>query len=262
MTTIRAVVFDVDGTLAETEELHRLAFNATFAEQGLNWHWDRHLYTELLATTGGRERIEAYVKKVGQPVATAALHKRKTEFYGEMLAQGSINLRPGVVELISNARQKGLRLAIGTTTSRCNVLSLLDATIGLQALELFDSVRTGEDVRAKKPDPEVYKLVLSDLGLTGSQCLCIEDSRPGLLAARAAGMHVLVTPSLYTGNEDFNGAGLILRNLAMPWSSPEFSPYTSLMDQPLDVVRLLTGDQARPDKVGSIGHGINDNRKG
>lgn len=236
---IRALVFDVDGTLAETEELHRQSFNQAFAEAGLGWVWDRSLYTELLGTTGGRERIVSYAQMAGHNVDPDLLHARKTEIYNVKVKEGLISLRPGVAELIEHATQEGVMLAIGTTTSRQNVVSLLHSTLGPMSLDLFSSIRTGEDVGAKKPDPEVYRLVLSDLGLEGSECLCIEDSRNGLMAARAVGMCTVITASLFTSHEDFSGADLILRNLAMPWSSAEFNPYTSMMNQPLDVSRLL-----------------------
>lgn len=236
---IRALVFDVDGTLAETEELHRQSFNQAFAEAGLGWVWDRSLYTELLGTTGGRERIVSYAQMAGHNVDPDRLHARKTEIYNVKVKEGLISLRPGVAELIEHATQEGVMLAIGTTTSRQNVVSLLHSTLGPMSLDLFSSIRTGEDVGAKKPDPEVYRLVLSDLGLEGSECLCIEDSRNGLMAARAVGMCTVITASLFTSHEDFSGADLILRNLAMPWSSAEFNPYTSMMNQPLDVSRLL-----------------------
>lgn len=255
---LRAVVFDVDGTLAETEELHRRAFNRAFAEAGLGWRWDRPLYARLLATAGGRERIAAHAAALGQQVDAAAIHRRKTAIYDGLLQRGGIGLRPGVAALIAHARGQGLALAIGTTTSRPNVLSLLETTLGADAAGLFASIRTGEDVMAKKPDPEVYRLVLSDLGLSGGECLCVEDSRNGLLAARAAGMRVLVTPGLYGPGGDLGGADLILRNLAEPWSSAEFSPYTSLIDQPGEVARLLlardlgTGAASTPSDAGAL----------
>jgi len=238
---LRAVVFDVDGTLAETEEIHRQSFNQAFAEHGLDWAWGRGIYRDLLRTTGGRERIEVFARSVEQEVDAAAIHKRKTLIYNEKIGQGLVRLRPGVEELIRLAEGKGLLLAIGTTTSLPNVLSLLDAALGPGSETLFASIRTGEDVAAKKPDPEVYRLVLDDLGLAGASCLCIEDSRNGLEAARATGMRTVITPSLFSGHEDFTGADLILRNLALPWSSLEFRPLTSLIDQPLEVLRLLTG---------------------
>ncbi len=176
---LRALVFDVDGTLAETEELHRRAFNEAFEEAGIDWMWSRELYRELLSTTGGRERILVYAERVGAEVDAPALHARR--IYGEMVRRGVVNLRPGVARLVEHAKSEGLALAIGTTTSRPNVTSLLEATFGNGAEKLFVSIRTGEDVATKKPDPEVYRLVLSDLQLAPEACLCFEDSRNGLL---------------------------------------------------------------------------------
>jgi beta-phosphoglucomutase-like phosphatase (HAD superfamily) len=152
-----------------------------------------------------------------------------------------VNLRPGVAHLVEHAKSEGLAVAIGTTTSRPNVTSLLEATFGLGAEKLFASIRTGEDVDTKKPDPEVYRRVLSDLQLAPEACLCFEDSRNGLLASRAAGIRTVITPSIYTAGEDFAGADLIIRNLDQPWSSAEFRPYTTLLDQPSCVWRILTG---------------------
>ncbi len=220
---ILALVFDVDGTLAETEDLHRQSFNEAFAEHGLEWHWDRLLYSKLLITTGGRERIASYARLAGQDVDAAALHARKTEHYNRKVREGRVSLRPGVAEVIDQARRQGLLLAIGTTTSRPNVISLLEATLGQKTERLFASIRTGEDVGRKKPDPEVYRLLLSDLGLEGPECLCIEDSRNGLVAARAAGMRTVITPSLFTCHEDFTGADIVLGSLAAPWPPAEFS---------------------------------------
>lgn len=241
---IRAIVFDIDGTLAETEDLHRRSFNQAFEEHGLDWSWDRRLYADLLKTTGGQERILTHARSIGEHVDVAAVHARKTAIYNQMIRQGSIELRPGVSALIDHARHQGLVLAIGTTTSRPNVISLLEATLGPRSRGLFASLRTGEDVSIKKPDPEVYRLVLSDLSLAGDECLCIEDSRNGLLAARAAGLRTVITPSIYSAGDDFTGADLIIRNLSLPWSSAEFRPHTSLIDQPVAVSRLLTGQRS------------------
>lgn len=241
MTSLRALVFDVDGTLAETEELHRRAFNEAFEEAGIDWIWSRELYRELLSTTGGRERILVYAERVGAKVDAPILHARKTHIFGEFVRTGAINLRPGVVRLVEHAKSEGLALAIGTTTSRPNVTSLLEATFGHGAEKLFASIRTGEDVTIKKPDPEVYRLVLSDLQMAPEACLCFEDSRNGLLASRAAGIRTVITPSTYSAGEDFAGADLIIRNLDQPWSSIEFQPYKTLLDQPLWVSRILTG---------------------
>ncbi|WP_054312393.1 HAD-IA family hydrolase [Mesorhizobium sp. 1M-11] len=221
--TIRALVFDVDGTLAETEEIHRAAFNEAFAEAGMGWSWDRELYRDLLRTTGGHERILDYARRVGAVVNPSALHRRKTEIYNERIRGGMVTLRPGVATLLDHARREHLAIAIATTTSRPNVVSLLESTLGPESLGWFASIRTGEDVRAKKPDPEVYHLVLADLALSAAECLCFEDSRPGLLAARAAGLRTIVTPSIYTAGDNFGGALLVIRDLEAPWSSAEGS---------------------------------------
>ncbi|MFZ2101160.1 MAG: HAD-IA family hydrolase [Oricola sp.] len=238
--SVRALIFDVDGTLAETEELHRLAFNRTFAEVGLPWKWDRALYGELLKVTGGRERIEAYARRIGaEGIDAPALHKRKTAFYNELMEPGTVELRPGVENLIDRARTAGLDLAIATTTSRSNVVGLMAATLGEGALSWFKSVRTGEDTKRKKPDPEVFQLVLADLGLPPRECMIFEDSENGLRAARAVNVPTVITPSIYTGEDDFCGADYIFKNLDEPFSILKYSPDFAFHDVPVAVRDLL-----------------------
>ena len=239
---IRAIVFDVDGTMAETEELHRRAFNEAFAERGLGWIWDRPTYARLLATTGGRERIAAHASSLGMTVDAASIHRCKTDIYNRLLRDGGIELRPGIAALIGHARAIGLSLAIGTTTSRPNVVSLLDVTLGAGSASQFSSICTGEDVSAKKPDPEVYHLVLAELELKGSECMCIEDSRNGLLAALAAGMPTVVTPSLYSAGEDFSGATQIVQRLPDSLPAPPM-PHAFLDGAPVHaILGLLKGE--------------------
>ena len=221
---IRALIFDVDGTLAETEEIHREAFNEAFVACGIGWFWDQALYGKLLRTTGGRERILAHAATIGCEVDAAAIHARKTEIYNDNIRTGSIALRPGVEALIEHARRSDLALAIATTTSRANVTSLLHATLGRTRLGWFSSIRTGEDVAAKKPDPQVYRLVLDDLGLSGRDCLAFEDSENGLRAANAASIATVITPSVYSAKDDFTGAVSILPDL----QSPDFWPENGL----------------------------------
>lgn len=214
MSRIKALIFDVDGTLAETEEVHRDAFNCTFKESGLDWHWDLATYKQLLKITGGRERMEHHAIRQGLPVPDcAALHKIKTKLYNDMIAQSGVVLRPGVETLIRAARVSGLKLAIATTTSRPNVTSLIAATLGLEALDWFSAVCCGEDVAVKKPDPEVYLLALRQCGMEASQALTFEDSANGVRAAKAAGMACIVTPGIYTQDDDFSGADLIVEKL-------------------------------------------------
>jgi HAD superfamily hydrolase (TIGR01509 family) len=209
---LSALIFDVDGTLAETEELHRRAFNAAFEEAGLPWHWDRPLYGDLLKVTGGKERIARYMTLRGGDVdpgdqtRIAELHRRKTELYNHAVQAGSIALRPGIVALLEAATSQGVRLAIATTTSSPNVDSLLSTTIGARWTTMFPVVAAGDMVARKKPAPDVYEMALAGLGLRGGDCLALEDSRNGLLSALAADVATVVTVSEYTRHEEFEGA--------------------------------------------------------
>lgn len=216
---MKALIFDVDGTLAETEEAHRAAFNGTFAAHDLGWHWSVAEYRELLKTTGGKERIRAFLGWEGAQGTQmsddeiAALHREKTERYVEILKLGGLDLRPGVAELIEAARGAGLRLAVATTTSRPNVEALTECCWNRPAGEVFDVIAAGDEVARKKPAPDVYRLALERLGLAATDCLAFEDSRNGVQSALGAGLAVGVTPSVYTEGDDFAGAAWIVSSL-------------------------------------------------
>ncbi len=212
-----ALIFDVDGTLAETEELHRQAFNETFAAEGLDWHWSRADYHRLLKTTGGKERIARHISETGGAPADhdiAALHRAKTDRYTALMAAGGLPLRAGIADLIARARAEGIRLAVATTTSRPNVEALTLATFGQPAEAIFEVLACGDEVAAKKPAPDVYLLALQRLGLPAGACLALEDSRNGLMSARAAGLACIVSPSAYTEGEDFGGALAVLADFS------------------------------------------------
>ncbi len=215
---LKALIFDVDGTLAETEEIHRNSFNSAFKAAGLDWHWDKARYAQLLITTGGKERIARFTLEQGLPQmpvdAIARLHLAKNQIYAETVALGGMSLRPGVARVMKGARNSGLKLGIATTTSRSNLLALLQCCFGLKSDNVFDTVVCGEDVQRKKPDPEVYSLCLERLCTEPTAALAFEDSGVGLRAALAAGIKTVVTPSTYTMNDDFKGADRVLNNLA------------------------------------------------
>lgn len=219
MSDIEALIFDVDGTLAETEEIHRLAFNMAFAAAGLEWEWDRDLYRRLLSVTGGKERMAHYVSR-HDPEAVEhvtplipGLHRDKTVRYAEMIASGEIALRPGISELIREAHETGVKLAIATTTSAQNVEALIKATLGAEALGWFAVIGAGDVVPAKKPAPDIYLWVLERLGVPAEKAVAFEDSRNGLLAAVGAGLRTVVTPGLYTGGADFSEADVVVDDL-------------------------------------------------
>ncbi len=225
---LRALVFDVDGTLAQTErDGHRVAFNLAFDELGLGWHWDVRLYGELLAVAGGKERVLHYWRGVDPQAAAGAaaqqlvaeVHRRKTAHYLRQVEAGQLRLRGGVARLLRQARRAGLALAIATTTSEANVHALLGANLGATAQGLFACVGAGDCVPRKKPDPGIYLWVLQRLGLAAEECLAFEDSAVGLRAACGAGLRTLVTPAEYTLQQDFEGAWAVLDGLGEPGAS-------------------------------------------
>jgi len=223
--TLKALVFDVDGTLADTErDGHRPAFNAAFQEFGLNWDWDEELYGKLLAVTGGKERIRYFVENFLPGYAkpsdfddlVAELHRAKTRHYTSLLAQGRIPMRPGVKRLIAEARQAGLRLAVATTTTPENVSALLRYSLAEDAMSWFEVIAAGDIVPAKKPAPDIYEWALCELRLGPESCLAFEDSRNGLKSSLGAGIKTVVTVNGYTADESFDGAVAVLSDLGEP----------------------------------------------
>jgi HAD superfamily hydrolase (TIGR01509 family) len=221
---LKAIIFDVDGTLAETEELHRIAFNKAFANNNLPWHWDRARYRELLKVSGGKERVQHFIETDDLPQRQRAdlkqfirrLHRHKTSVYTQLVADGKAELRPGVRQLIDAARSSGVRLAIATTTSLPNVEALLQASFNGIGNGLFEVICAGDSVPEKKPAPDIYLDALRLLDLPAKACVAIEDSRNGLLSAVGAGIATVITPGIYTDDQDFSEAQLVVANLNAP----------------------------------------------
>lgn len=224
MEKLVALLFDVDGTLADTEEVHRLAFNETFRAHGLDWEWDRALYGRLLAVTGGKERIRHYLERFRPALLErrdadswiALLHAEKTRRYTDWASAGQIRFRPGVARLVAEAREAGLRLGIATTTSPENVMALLESNLGPGGAECFEVIGAGDCVPAKKPAPDIYCWVMRKMDLESRSCLAFEDSNNGLKAGLGAGLATLVTPSTYTEGQDFAGACAVVSDLGEP----------------------------------------------
>ena len=224
MSKLEALIFDVDGTLSDTErDGHRVAFNRAFADAGLDWDWTVELYGDLLSVTGGKERLTYYLERYRpdfqppRPVAefVADLHAAKTRHYLQILAERGIPLRPGVERLLTEAREAGLRLAIATTTTPANVTALLESVLPGK-LDWFEVIGAGDVVPAKKPAPDIYKYVLNELRLAPNQCLAFEDSELGLRSSLGAGLKTIVTVNPYTTGQDFSGAALVVDNLGEP----------------------------------------------
>ena len=223
--TLLALLFDVDGTLADTErDGHRPAFNQAFQDAGLDWVWDVALYGKLLAVTGGKERMKHYIdhfrpdyrKPDNFDELVADLHKAKTRHYTALAAHGGIPMRSGVKRLLNEARAAGLRLGIATTTTPENVTVLLEHSLGSGTQAWFEVIAAGDIVPSKKPAPDIYQYALEKMGLNPADCLAFEDSENGLRSSLGAGLKTLVTVNDYTLDHDFTGASVVLSDLGEP----------------------------------------------
>lgn len=220
---LKALIFDVDGTLADTERVHLAAFNHAFDVEGLDWRWDTAQYTRLLEISGGKERLLHHWRSV-QPDLTELgagavqatvdrLHELKTAHYENAVRSGAVQLRPGVLALMNEARAQGLQLAIATTTSPVNIAALLRTAVGADWRSHFLAIGDASSSPIKKPHPQVYLQVLRDMGLPSSACLAFEDSGNGLRASTAAGLRTVITPNSFTDHHDFSVALRVVPDL-------------------------------------------------
>ena len=225
MPTLQALIFDVDGTLAETErDGHRVAFNHAFEDAGLGWHWSEELYGELLQVAGGKERIRFYIEQYAPSMPEvsdltafiADLHRVKTDHFKERVTSGKLPLRPGVRRLIAEAREMNIRLAIATTTRLENALAILETSLAPDAADWFELISAGDSVPRKKPASDVYDYVLDQLALPAKNCLAIEDTEHGVTAATGANIKTIVTVNDYTRTQDFSQAAMVLEHLGDP----------------------------------------------
>ncbi|OHB66184.1 MAG: hypothetical protein A2Y77_04640 [Planctomycetes bacterium RBG_13_62_9] len=220
----RALIFDCDGVLAETErDGHRVAFNRTFSDKGYDFHWDVELYKQLLKVGGGKERMKHFFERTAWPKGAAdkdvlikELHKLKTDYYTRIIESGEMPLRPGIARLVDEAIAAGIKLAVCSTSNERAVNAVVETLLGPGRKAKFDVILAGDVVSKKKPDPEIYNLVLERLHLRPVECAVVEDNRNGLLAAKGAGMYCVVTTNGYTEDEDFSEADLVVSELGDP----------------------------------------------
>lgn len=221
---LKALVFDVDGTLADTEETHRAAYNAAFAEHSLSWYWTHQRYAALLAVSGGCERLRYAVRSQAMSKQERAqllrlvpsLHRTKTRLYAEFVAAGRVHLRPGIARLIAEARAAGLDLALVSSTTPTNIDALLNANLGAQARGWFRVLADGEHVAQRKPAPDIFKLALTYLEQPAANCVAFEDSPAGVAAAGAAGLFTVGLPNAWSAAHTLRGAQLVLDHLGEP----------------------------------------------
>ncbi len=225
MAELKYLLWDVDGTLADTErDGHRVAFNMAFEEAGLARRWDVPTYGELLAVTGGKERIRHDIEGGGMPAMDdaeiARLHARKTEHYQGLIASGRIPLRPGVRRLLEEAWEAGVTLGVATTTTPAALEALIEHSLGAEWFDRFAVLAAGDIVPAKKPAPDIYLYAMEKLGASPAETLAMEDSGNGWKAAAAAGLRCVVTINDYTKDHDFSGADLVVSELGEPDAEP------------------------------------------
>jgi HAD superfamily hydrolase (TIGR01509 family) len=219
---LKAIIFDCDGVLVDTErDAHRVGFNRAFKAMGIDAEWDVELYGKLLLVAGGKERMRAYFDEYGWPedkvaefggrdALIAELHKTKTQITSELVS--SLPVRPGILRIVDEARAAGVKLGVCTTSNPKFIDAVLDL-FGTERKAAFDFVHAGDVVAKKKPAPDIYLMALETLGLPVHQCVVIEDSRNGLLAAKGAGLPTLITTSTYTVDEDFSEADRVVPGL-------------------------------------------------
>ncbi|HEC03802.1 MAG TPA: HAD family hydrolase [Phycisphaerales bacterium] len=218
---LQALIFDCDGVLVDTEkDGHRVAFNQAFAKKGLDAEWDVSLYGELLEVAGGKERMRHYFDANGWPDGIADreefikdMHKLKTDCFMSIIESGQLPLRPGVARLVDEAIEADVTLAVCSTSNERAVTNVVERLLGPQRRARFAAILAGDVVSKKKPDPEIYNLAAERLNLDPARCVVVEDSRNGFLAARAAGMHCIVTTNGYTEHGDFSDADLVVSEL-------------------------------------------------
>jgi len=221
MAELKCILWDVDGTLADTEgDGHRVAFNMAFDEAGHKREWDVPTYGELLAVTGGKERIKFDIERgdmCEMPYdEIAALHARKTEHYQNLIAEGRIPLRPGVRRLLEEAYAAGITLGVSTTTTPSALDALIEHSLGKEWFDRFAVLAAGDIVPDKKPAPDIYTYAMDQLGMKAENTIALEDSENGWKSANAAGLKCVVTVNDYTREHDFSGADLVVSELGEP----------------------------------------------
>ena len=217
---LNAVLFDVDGTISETEDLHRKSFNESFREFNLDWFWDEAIYKELINIGDGKGRIEYYIKRAWPEMLEYknltkyinSIHKVKNEIFEDHILESDIKPRPGVQRLIEELKENKIRVVLVSSTSKENLVKLFNEGLDIN-ISNFDLVAHGDCTENKRPSPEIYEWVLEKLRLPAQSCVAIEDSLRGLESAKNANIKVLVTPSIFTRDEDFTDAKVVVSDL-------------------------------------------------
>ena len=218
---MEALIFDCDGVLVDTErDGHRIAFNMAFTDKGIDVVWSIEEYKKLLKVAGGKERMKFYFNENGWPAQfddreelIISLHKQKTHFFMQLIESGDLPLRPGIKRMVDEAIANNIKLAVCSTSNEKSVRLIVELLLGKKRAGKFEAILAGDIVTRKKPDPEIYNLCIEKLNINPQNCMVIEDSRNGLMAAKAANFNCLITTNGYTADEDFTEADIIVYEL-------------------------------------------------
>ena len=221
---LSAVLFEVNGTIAESEEFHRLAFNESFKEFGLDWFWDEAIYKELTLIEGGKERIKHYMERAWPEMLKfknlssyiKSIHDSKSQIFEDYLLNEKIKMRPGVLRLINELKSKKIRLALVSSTTEKSILDLFRKGLNIEPSDWFEVIAHGECTPHKKPSSDIYLWTLSQLKLPAQSCIAIENSPRGYESAVGANINVIVTPSRYSIQEKFKNALMVISDLGEP----------------------------------------------
>ncbi len=249
---IQAIIFDVDGTVAETADLHRAAYNRAFQEHGLSWHWDREIYSQLVPVEFTLSKLRLFASAVRQsgrghaPSATelAQIAALKARAYCHLLRQGRARLRPGVARLMKEAQHAGMALGAVSTSTRAETQALLSVTLGFHGMGWFSSLKTAENANIYAPERSLYQAVLDDFCIDGARAVAIDDSASGAEGSARCGLSCVITPSLYTASNRFNPDALVLSDLGEP--AAPFTEISGELDGYSYVTPTLIRAMARP----------------
>eukprot|EP00898_Chlorokybus_atmophyticus_P004484 jgi/Chlat1/5036/Chrsp329S04917 len=234
----QALIFDCDGVILESEDLHRRAYNDAFKHfdvvcpEGYRnpstgaTEWTEDFYDDLQNRVGGgKPKMRWYFSSYGWPTSKAGpapttqeqqdslidlLQDWKTSRYQQIIAGGEVQARPGIVQLIDEAFEKGVKVAVCSAATKSSVIFVLSNLLGQDRFNRLDCFLAGDDVDKKKPDPKIYKVAAKHLGVDPASCVVVEDSLIGLQAAKGAGMRCVITYTSSTRNQDFSPADLVL----------------------------------------------------
>ncbi len=219
---LQALIFNVDGTLAETAEIHRAAFNQAFDEFNTGWCWDRATYSYLMDMPGDAEMLGAYnaisaAKNAQKPLTREVLQRialRKMQIYLAMLASGAAYFRPGVCRLMEEARRDGIAIGIVSTRSRIEFEMLVTNTLGFDALNMFNAIRTSDN--GGRSALAGYQNIIADLGINPNKSVAIDDTETGIRDAVICGLKTIATPGIYTSSGRFDAAEIVVSDLGRP----------------------------------------------